>query len=62
MYLITANKISADIPEKQRAILDKNIKDSGGLYSYFAKELYKLFVNSTYNVVEASQSYEKQFL
>lgn len=59
MYLITANKISADIPEKQRAILDKNIKDSGGLYSYFAKELYKLFVNSTYNVVEASQSYEK---
>ncbi|MFW2608668.1 hypothetical protein ACN5OY_11325, partial [Aliarcobacter butzleri] len=36
MYLITANKISADIPEKQRAILDKNIKDSGGLYSYFA--------------------------
>ena len=59
MYLITANKISADIPEKQRAILDKNIKDSEGLYSYFAKELYKLFVNSTYNVVEASQSYEK---
>ena len=59
MYLITANKISADIPEKQRAILDKNIKDSGGLYSYFAKELYKLFVNSAYNVVEASQSYEK---
>ena len=59
MYLITANKISADIPEKQRAILDKNIKDSGGLYSYFAKELYKLLVNSTYNVVEASQSYEK---
>ena len=59
MYLITANKISADIPGKQRAILDKNIKDSGGLYSYFAKELYKLFVNSTYNVVEASQSYEK---
>ncbi|HNW67211.1 MAG TPA: tetratricopeptide repeat protein, partial [Aliarcobacter cryaerophilus] len=59
MYLITANKISADIPDKQRAILDKNIKDSGGLYSYFAKELYKLFVNSTYNVVEASQSYEK---
>ena len=59
MYLITANKASADMPEKQRAILDKNIKDSGGLYSYFAKELYKLFVNSTYNVVEASQSYEK---
>lgn len=59
MYLITANKVSADIPDKQRAILDKNIKDSGGLYSYFAKELYKLFVNSTYNVVEASQSYEK---
>src|SRR5574344_317999 len=59
MYLITANKISADMPDKQRAILDKNIKDSGGLYSYFAKELYKLFVNSAYNVVEASQSYEK---
>src|SRR5574344_1316670 len=59
MYLITANKVSADMQDKQRAILDKNIKDSGGLYSYFAKELYKLFVNSTYNVVEASQSYEK---
>ena len=59
MYLITANKISADMPEKQRAILDKNIKDSGGLYSYFAKELYKLFVNSGYNVVETAQSYEK---
>ena len=59
MYLITANKISADMPEKQRAILDKNIKDSGGLYSYFAKELYKLFINSGYNVVETAQSYEK---
>ena len=59
MYLITANKISADMPDKQRAILDKNIKDSGGLYSYFAKELYKLFVNSGYNVVETAQSYEK---
>ena len=59
MYLITANKASADMPEKQRAILDKNIKDSSGLYSYFSKELYKLFINSGYNVVETAQSYEK---
>lgn len=59
MYLITANKIFANIPDKQRAILDKNIKDGGGLYSYFAKELYRLFVNSSYNVVEQAQSYEK---
>lgn len=59
MYLITANKTFANIPEKQRSILEKNIKGNGGLYSYFAKELYKLFVNSSYNVVEQAQSYEK---
>jgi hypothetical protein len=35
MYLITANKISADIPEKQRAILDKNIKDRMGKIPFF---------------------------
>ncbi len=33
MYLITANKASADMPDKQRAIIDKNIKDSRRLYS-----------------------------
>lgn len=58
MYLITANKTTTGIDEKQRNYLDTNIRNSGGLYSYFAKEIYKLFVNTQYISNEPSYEYE----
>ncbi|MBL3519857.1 tetratricopeptide repeat protein [Arcobacter lanthieri] len=58
MYFITANYLNVSLGDKEKAFIDKSIRDSGGLYSYFAKEVYKLFVNSSYNVVEPSKQYE----
>lgn len=59
MYLITSNKVTIGLSDSQKSIIEKNIKDGDGLYSYFSKELYKMFVNSSYNVVENSSKYEK---
>lgn len=58
MYLITASKTSLGIDDKQKEYLDTNIRNSGGLYSYFAKELYKLFVNTQYVSNDPSYEYE----
>ncbi|WP_228156069.1 tetratricopeptide repeat protein [Arcobacter lacus] len=58
MYLITASKTSLGIDDKQKEYLDTNIRNSGGLYSYFAKEIYKLFVNTQYISNEPSYEYE----
>ncbi|RBQ31343.1 hypothetical protein CRU92_07770 [Arcobacter sp. FW59] len=58
MLFITANSLNINIDEKQKASIDKSIRDGGGLYSYFAKEIYKLFINSSYNVIESSTLYQ----
>ena len=58
MYLITASKTSLGIDDKQKEYLDTNIRNGGGLYSYFAKELYKLFVNTQYVSNDPSYEYE----
>ena len=58
MYLITSNKVTVGLVDNQKSLIEKNIKEGSGLYSYFSKELYKMFVNTGYNVVESSLQYE----
>lgn len=58
MYLITSDKISESLNDKQREFIDKNIREASGSYSYFGKELYKIFINNSYNVSETSNLYK----
>jgi hypothetical protein len=43
MYLITANRLNIKIKDKE--YIEGNIKSNNGLYNYFSKEIYKLFIN-----------------
>jgi len=46
MYLITAKSLKVKIKDKE--YIENNIKNKEGLYNFFGKELYKLFINSEY--------------
>ncbi len=55
MVLITANRINAKVPDKEYIIANLNSKN--GLYSYFGKELYRLFINPSTANTEAPKDY-----
>ena len=46
MTLITAKSLKIKVKEKE--YIEKTIKTNDGLYNYFGKELYKLFINQEY--------------
>ncbi|OCL84434.1 tetratricopeptide repeat protein [Arcobacter porcinus] len=48
MYLITSNKIKQGMDNKQKELIKSRIKDEKGMYSYFAKELYSLYVDISF--------------
>ena len=56
MYLITADRINIKI--KDREYIEKNIKSDNGLYNYFSKEIYKLFMNPQYTSADKPLEYE----
>lgn len=56
MYLITANRINIKIKDKE--YIENNIKTDNGLYNYFSKEIYKLFINSQYISTNKPLEYE----
>jgi len=56
MYLITANRLNIRIKDKE--YIESNIKSNNGLYNYFSKEIYKLFLNPQYVSTEKPLEYE----
>jgi len=58
IYFITSNYLDVILEKKEKEFIDKSLRNSGGLYAYFGKELYKLFVNSSYNVTELPKQYK----
>ncbi len=48
MYLITSNKVSKSMDDKQKELIKERIKSSDGLYNYFAKELYSIYVDISF--------------
>jgi tetratricopeptide (TPR) repeat protein len=56
MYLITANRLNIKIKDKE--YIETNIKSDNGLYNYFSKEIYKLFINSQFVVNNQPLEYE----
>lgn len=56
MSLITAQNLKIKVKDKD--YIEKTIKSNKGLYNYFGKEIYKLFINSSYTSTYKSLSYE----
>ena len=56
MYLITANRLNIKIQDKE--YIETTIKNDNGLYNYFGKEIYKLFINSLYTFADKPLNYE----
>lgn len=56
MYLITANRLNIKIQDKD--YIETTIKNENGLYNYFAKEIYKLFINSKFTFADKPLNYE----
>ena len=56
MYLITANRLNIKIKDKE--YIENNIKSDNGLYNYFSKEIYKLFMNPQFTSVDKPLEYE----
>ncbi|WP_368029697.1 tetratricopeptide repeat protein [Arcobacter sp. s6] len=56
MYLITANRLNIKIQDKE--YIETTIKNDNGLYNYFGKEIYKLFINSLYTFSDKPLNYE----
>lgn len=56
MYLISANRINVKIKDKE--YIETNIKSENGLYNYFSKEIYKLFINPQYTSADKPLEYE----
>ena len=56
MYLITANRLNIKIQDKD--YIETTIKNDNGLYNYFGKEIYKLFINSLFTFADAPLNYE----
>ena len=56
MYLITANRLNIKVQDKD--YIETTIKNDNGLYNYFGKEIYKLFINSLFTFADAPLNYE----
>jgi len=56
MFLITANRINVKIKDKE--YIETTIKTSNGLYNYFGKEIYKLFLNPQFTSVDQPLTYQ----
>lgn len=56
MYLITANRLNIKIKDKE--YIENNIKSDNGLYNYFSKEIYKLFINPQFTSADKPLEYE----
>ena len=56
MYLITANRLNIKIQDKD--YIETTIKNDNGLYNYFGKEIYKLFINSLFTFADKPLNYE----
>lgn len=56
MYLITANRLNIKIKDKE--YIENNIKSDNGLYNYFSKEIYKLFMNPQFTSADKPLEYE----
>ncbi|MBY0540037.1 MAG: hypothetical protein K2P52_01305, partial [Campylobacterales bacterium] len=56
MYLITADRLNIKIKDKE--YIEGNIKSNNGLYNYFSKEIYKLFINPQFTSVDKPLEYE----
>ncbi len=56
MYLITANRLNIKIKDKE--YIENNIKSDNGLYNYFSKEIYKLFINPQFTSSDKPLEYE----
>lgn len=57
MMLITAKRIGVKIKDEEYIV--NNIKSKEGLYKYFGKSLYKLFLNDVYENNEKPLNYKK---
>lgn len=58
MFLITAEAINFKLDEKQKANIDRTLREKGGMYSFFAKEVYRLFINNAYDNIEIPNKYK----
>jgi tetratricopeptide (TPR) repeat protein len=56
MSLLTAKNLKIRVRDKE--YIEKTIKANNGLYNYFGKEIYKLFINPEYKVSYKVLSYE----
>jgi len=56
MFLITANRLNIKIKDKE--YIETGIKNNNGLYNYFGKEIYKLFLNPQYTSADQALTYE----
>jgi tetratricopeptide (TPR) repeat protein len=56
MYLITANRLNVRIKDKE--YIESNIKSNNGLYNYFSKEIYKIFINPQFTSADKPLEYE----
>jgi tetratricopeptide (TPR) repeat protein len=56
MFLITANRLNIKIKDKE--YIETAIKNNNGLYNYFGKEIYKLFLNPQYTFADQALNYE----
>jgi tetratricopeptide (TPR) repeat protein len=58
MYLLSANRVNNKIKEKEKEYIENNIKSDNGLYNYFSKEIYKLFINPQIMLTNDPQEYQ----
>ena len=56
MFLITANRLNIKIKDKE--YIETTIKNETGLYNYFGKEIYKLFINPQFTTADQALTYE----
>jgi hypothetical protein len=56
MFLISANRINVKIKDKE--YIETTIKTSNGLYNYFGKEIYRLFLNPQFTFADQPLNYE----
>ncbi|MEZ4693228.1 MAG: tetratricopeptide repeat protein [Aliarcobacter sp.] len=56
MFLITANRINVKVKDKE--YIETTIKNSNGLYNFFGKEIYRLFLNPQFTSADKPLTYE----
>ena len=56
IFLITANRLNIKIKDKE--YIETTIKNDSGLYNYFGKEIYKLFINPQFTSDDKALTYE----